>query len=645
MILPSSAENELARLAELDRYAILDTPPEEAFDDVAKLAASLCEVPVALITLVDATRTWFKAGVGVDGMTHTPREISFCTHTIAQRDVCIVPDTLVDPRFVDNLLVQSVPGIRFYAGVPLTTAEGLNLGALCVLDRKPRALTEAQFTALRTLARQVMVQLELRREIAERRKAERELDGFFEVSIDLLCIASYDGYFTRLNPAFEDVLGYSLDELVSTPFLLLVHPDDRASTRTEMESLREGRTTIHFENRYLRKDGAIRWIAWTASPAPDEELIYAAGRDITRAKAAESELRRSEARTRSILDNALGSLVAMDEQGVIESVNPAAERTFGCSAGTLIGRSFDLLVEAPAFEQLRDAGRGRMTVCRGRRRSGELFTCEISMFEFYASDQQRHFAAHILDVSERHEVERMKTDFISTVNHELRTPLTSIVGSLGLLASGVMGELPEDARPMVTVAERNSVRLISLIDDILDFEKLECGKMEMTLQPASLRRLLERATASVSTLAVRHGVAIELGGVDAVAIVDEVRIAQVAANLLSNAVKYSQRGGTVKVTTSLADGWADVRVEDHGQGIAAALQAKLFQSFERVDSSDARTEPGTGLGLAICKAIVEQHHGTIGVESREGEGSMFWFRIRAVEMSAIIPLSAMFPRT
>lgn len=645
MILSSSAENEPARLAALDRYAILDTPPEEAFDEVAKLAASLCDVPVALITLVDATRSWFKAGVGAAGWTHTPREISFCSHIIAQPDLWIVQDTLADPRFVDNPLVQSEPRIRFYAGIPLTTAEGLNLGALCVIDRKPRVLTETQCAALRTLAGQVMAQLELRREIAERRKVERELHGFFEVSIDLLCIASYDGYFTRLNPAFEDVLGYSLQELKSTPFLMLVHPDDRATTRTEVERLREGRKTIHFENRYLRKDGSIRWIAWTASPSRDEELIYAAGRDITRAKAAESELRRSEARTRSILDNALGSLVAMDAQGVIESVNSAAERTFGWSAGASIGRPFQLLVETPEFEQLRDAGRGRMTVCSGRRENGEQFSCEVSFFEFYASDHQRHFAAHILDVSERHEVERMKTDFLSTVNHELRTPLTSILGSLGLLASGAMGELPADARPMVTVAERNSVRLITLIEDILDFDKLACGKMELTLQPVSLRRLLERSIAGVSTLAARHGVAIELGGVDAVVIVDEARMVQVAANLLSNAVKYSQRGGTVKVSTSPAGGWADVRFEDRGHGIAASLQAKLFQSFERGDSSDARTESGTGLGLAICKAIVEQHRGVIGVESREGEGSTFWFRIPAVEMSAIIPVSTMFPRS
>lgn len=241
-------------------------------------------------------------------------------------------------------------------------------------------------------------------------------------------------------------------------------------------------------------------------------------------------------------------------------------------------------------------------------------------------------AAQSIIVSERHEVERMKCDFIATVSHELRTPLTSIHGSLGLLASGVMGDLPREAKTMVSVAQRNSVRLLALMNDILDFDKLESGKIEMHLVSTPVMGIIERAIEMIRPLAAQDGVSIELTGTDGKVCGDEARLGQVVANFLSNAVKYSPRDGIVTVAVAPAGEALEVRVQDRGRGISAELQKKLFQRFQRADSSDARTRPGAGLGLAICKAIVEQHGGTIGVESGEGAGSTFWFRVpRAVE--------------
>lgn len=644
MIPAASTSSDCARLAALQRYAVLDTGPEQAFDELVRLASTICEAPIALISLIDDSRQWFKARLGMEPQ-ETPRAISFCGHAIQQPDVYVVTDALADPRFFDNPLVTAEPHIRFYAGAPLLTPDGHILGTLCVIDRRSREITDTQKDALRALARQVVTQLELRRQVAEKAAAEtrllksrRELDRFFDVSLDLLCIAGLDGRFKRLNPAFEQVLGYSLDELTSIPFIDMVHPDDREMTANEVRKLDHGLTTTYFENRYLRKDGSTRWIAWTASPVPEEGLIYAAGRDITRAKDAEQELRRSEARTRSIIENALGGIITTNENGNIESVNPAAQQIFGYTAEEMLGRTVCLLLgrryasKRECLEHLRDAALGRITEWQGRRKNGETFTCELSLFEFYTSDVQRHFAAHLLDVSERQEVERMKKDFISTVSHELRTPLTSVRGSLGLLASGVMGDLPPEARQMVHVAERNSVRLIALINDILDFDKLESGMMEMDLRPTPLLRILERSIESVSAMALQEEVEIELHCGNATVVGDEARLTQVTVNLLSNAVKYSHRGGVVRVTAASDNGAVCVRVEDRGWGIPDDLQKKLFQRFQRADSSDSRTKPGTGLGLAICKAIVERHGGSIGVESRENEGSAFWFRIPNVDV-------------
>ena len=472
----------------------------------------------------------------------------------------------------------------------------------------------------------------------EQVSAEHELERFFDLSLDLLCIAGSDGFFKRVNPAFEAALGYDRAELFAKPFFDFVHPDDREVTIAEFVNLRRGGRTIRFANRYICKDGSARWLSWTASPLTTDGLIYAAARDISNEKETEEALRRSEARTRSIIDNLLGGLVTTDHAGLIESVNPAAERMFGYFAGALVGRSIGVLFdETFDHDRHRREALGRVTEWRAIRSSGESFVCELSVFEFDAGDHKRHFAAHMLDISEREEVERLKRDFVATVSHELRTPLTSIHGSLGLLASGVMGELNDEAARVVSVAERNSIRLVSLINDILEFEKLDDGRRVLDLKPVRLQSILELSIETVALAASQESVTIDLRPCDAIVLGDQKRLAQVLINLLSNAVKYSARGGVVTLSSTLDAGWIEVRVCDRGTGIPVHAQKKLFQRFHQIDSGDAREKSGTGLGLAICRAIVHQHGGEIGVVSAEGEGSTFWFRIPVVSAESEEP--------
>ncbi|HLB48751.1 MAG TPA: GAF domain-containing protein, partial [Anaerolineales bacterium] len=158
---PPLPANEQERLAALARYSILDTPPEPAFDDVTRLVGRICQTPIALVVLIDSDRQWFKSRVGFKP-TELPRDSAFCSHTILQNDVLVVPDALADSRFADNRLVVAAPHVRFYAGATLLTADGLALGTLCVYDLAPRELTPHQVDALRVLSRQVMAQLELR---------------------------------------------------------------------------------------------------------------------------------------------------------------------------------------------------------------------------------------------------------------------------------------------------------------------------------------------------------------------------------------------------------------------------------------------------------------------------------------------------
>jgi signal transduction histidine kinase len=225
------------------------------------------------------------------------------------------------------------------------------------------------------------------------------------------------------------------------------------------------------------------------------------------------------------------------------------------------------------------------------------------------------------------EVERLKQVFLSTVSHELRTPLTSIRGSLGLLASGAVGALSDEVVEIVAIAERNAVRLMALINDILDLERLETGKIELQYAHVPIQSIMRRAIESCATFGLKHDVTVEAPDISCSVWVDADRIVQVLVNLLSNAMKFSPPGGVVTIGVELRERWAEFRVTDRGRGVPMAHRRAIFERFRQLETSDAREKGGTGLGLAICKSIIEQHGGTIGVESEEGRGSSFWFRV------------------
>jgi PAS domain S-box-containing protein len=473
--------NETARLEVLGQYNILDTPPEEAFDDFTNLATQICQTPIALITFIEQNRQWVKASVGLS-ITELPCELSFCAHALEHNEVFIIQDALADPRFASHPLVISEPYIRFYAGAPLITPEGYTLGSLCVIDHTPRELTPEQLTALKTLSRQVIAQLELRRTLAaleqatqQRQNLEQELHGrqrelfdvlengttglhcvdangiilwanqaeldllgyshqeyigrpiaefhadppiisdilcrltanetlsnyparlrckdgsirhvlinsnvawedgkfshtrcftrditelkqaeeerdalrstlqrLFDLSLDLLCIAGVDGYFKRLNPAWEKNLGYSHQELQSRPFLDYVHPDDQKPTLTEVKKLTVGTPSINFENRYRCKDGSYKWLAWKAISTVEDGLIYAIARDITQLKQAEQErlqfLQREQAarnQITKILESITDAFFALDDNWHFTYVNQQAEHLLQRQRQELLGQ-------------------------------------------------------------------------------------------------------------------------------------------------------------------------------------------------------------------------------------------------------------------------------------------------------------------
>jgi signal transduction histidine kinase/CheY-like chemotaxis protein len=226
-------------------------------------------------------------------------------------------------------------------------------------------------------------------------------------------------------------------------------------------------------------------------------------------------------------------------------------------------------------------------------------------------------------VTDLRAVDRLKSEFVSVVSHELRTPLTSIRGSLGLLASGAMGDMPPDAAQMLGIAVNNTDRLVRLINDILDLERIEAGRETMDIRPCRAERVIKDAASAVEGAASAAGVILDVRSVDAMLEADPDRLVQALTNLAGNAIKFSEPGTTVIIEGVVREDEVALRVVDHGRGIPPEMLEVIFERFRQVDASDARAKGGTGLGLAITKSIVERHDGRIEVTSTVGEGSCF----------------------
>jgi signal transduction histidine kinase len=240
------------------------------------------------------------------------------------------------------------------------------------------------------------------------------------------------------------------------------------------------------------------------------------------------------------------------------------------------------------------------------------------------------------------ETERMKQELVAMVSHDLRTPLTSIQGFLTLLSTGMYGELTQPGSENLSIAESNITRLISLINDLLDIEKMQSGKLEMELREVPLQDVFDRSYGSVIGFAEQQKVKLAMEPCDLLVYADGDRLVQVLVNLMSNAIKFSPKDAEVRVRAEERDDSVEIRVVDHGRGVPAAYREAIFERFQQVQKSDAKVKGGSGLGLAICKAIIEGHHGFIGVESEEGKGSTFWFRVpkpAAAQQAALVTTS------
>jgi PAS domain S-box-containing protein len=398
--------------------------------------------------------------------------------------------------------------------------------------------------------------------------------------------------------------------------------------------------------------GALCFLDPHPRPTPfgpeDEDLLRVfaqwIGGEIERLRAREA-LREREERYRGLVETASDLIYTVDRRGLFTYVNPVLVRTTGYSAD-------ELLAMRPMQLVRRDRRAGVRAFYATQVREGTpatyfqfpIITREgreiwIGQNHTLLMDGGRLAGAQALarDITRQREVERLKDEFLSIVSHELRTPLTAIRGSLGLLASGKLGALEERGQRMLSIAAQNTDRLVRLINDLLDIEKIESGTATMERRALDAGSLVRDAAEVMGTMASEAGVRIVVEAEPAPVFADPDRLVQVVTNLVSNAIKYAPRDSTVRLAVQPRDGHAVVRVSDEGRGIPAGRLEAIFERFEQVDSSDARDKGGTGLGLPIARSIVEQHGGRLWAESEWGRGSTFTFTLPLAGISTPPP--------
>jgi PAS domain S-box-containing protein len=457
-----------------------------------------------------------------------------------------------------------------------------------------------------------------------------------ENSSDLISLLDPAGVIEYASPAAIGLLDTQPEHLLGKLVTDLIHPDDLPRSLQIFADIVKKQVPVVFICRLMRSGGTWTWIETSFRAIRDADSgrtrqVIAVSRDINERVRAADALNRFK----YMLDSSLDTILLYDADTLrFNYVNDGAVKTLGYPKEKLLGMApWELRGDISITDYhksiepfLRGDIQSRKFESMYRRADGELIPMDVSMQLVRRAGEPGTFIAVARDATERRAVERLKNEFVSTVSHELRTPVTSIRGSLGLLAGGVAGELPEQARQLVDIAYKNSERLIRLINDILDIEKIESGKMRFAMRPVVLRSLLETPLADNRGYAEQFGVNFVLRGEipDVLVQVDPDRIMQVMANLLSNAAKFSPRGADVEISAVAASVSVRISVTDHGGGIPQEFQSRIFGKFSQADASDSRKMGGSGLGLSIAKAIVEKHSGTVSFSSAPGRTTFFF---------------------
>ena len=646
---------------------------QAAFDRLVKLACSIFDAPIVMLSVLDGDRAVFRSNVPIS-LGSMPREqsVSHVVAAMGENGVLVVEDAMALAPFNTHPLVTGPDRIRFYAGAAISTADGRMVGAFSVLDTEPRSRPGDQMLdtlkLMAGMAGDILDQTAATRIIDEQlgvlRMAE-QMSGVGHWRLDIATGAACwsDGVYRiyglspeTFDPQYENTIGF-------------FHPDDQATLRACFQRTIETGESFEFKLRLIRVDGQERLIACRGMI--EREAGSLAGtingvvQDVTEVETAHARIVESEARYRLIADRATDIIASYGVDGIVTYISPAVEAVLGRTQAEILGHpvtDFILPEDVPAltesFRALAKAPPGEPP--SGMRYRGIRSDGEVRWFEARTSvirdDADRIVAFHdvVRDITETKRLEaeliaardvaeaaaRVKSEFLANMSHELRTPLTSVIGFSGLLQESA--DLPETERRYADRIATASEALLSVINDILDYSKLEAEAV--SLDPAAFdpAAMVRGAATIVETQCQAKGLGLTVQIADDLpgAIMGDVgRLRQVTLNFLSNAVKFTV-SGEIRLDMRRCGERLRIAVSDSGIGISPEKIDALFERFTQADASTTRVYGGTGLGLAISHRLIELMGGVIGVDSRPGEGSTFWFEVPLVEAEGPVEAEA-----
>ena len=516
---------------------------------------------------------------------------------------------------------------------PLSNADGVQAVVEFAFFTAPTEQSQALLGALLPiLGRHLDTQLrarqteELLARTQEHEESLRITEAWYrsviESAPDGILVVDNAGLITLANASAEAMFGFDRFEMLGVPLnaLLPSAGGSGPSGGTSLELTAKRVDAVEFPVE----------IGFAMLPELGEKgsMVCVSIRDISVRKQSEEVLAQQRATMQNILDSSPVAMAFIADE-VLRYVNPEFSRLFGATTGDPVERAGFFLELQPEIERRLVNGESlqgiEFTASKADGQMGHF----LSTYSLIDLNGVEGIAGWIIDISERARVEQLKKEFISTVSHELRTPLTSIRGSLALVVNGVLGQLPDAIKPLVEIAHGNCERLILLVNDILDMEKLAAGRMDFDFQSCDIVPLIRKAVEANRSYAQQHQVEITFGPMEAAAFatVDSNRFLQVLANLLSNAAKFSPAGERVTIGLHRLDRHIRIEVTDRGPGIPEAFRDRIFQKFAQADSSDTRKKGGTGLGLNISKAIVERMGGMIGFTSEPNVQTTFYVEL------------------
>ncbi|HEY0160130.1 MAG TPA: PAS domain S-box protein [Thermoanaerobaculia bacterium] len=618
--------NEQARLATLHRYQILDSEREAEYDDLTRIAAQVCGTPIALISLIDSERQWFKSRIGIDAA-ETPRDQAFCAYAIHETSTLVVPDAQQDQRFADNALVLGDPHIRFYAGAPLQTADGMSIGTLCVIDRENRTLSASQQEALEALARQVVRLIELRYRTGM-------LTSLVDMNPAAMFVKDAGGRFAFVNDAWnehfgrrgEDPVGQTAAEWfgMETGAKLLEDDIDVLRSAQRLETI----DTIPSNS----GEGTWLTVRFPIRGAGGSTMAGGVRLEITRTLRAERRLRESEQKFAKLCVASPDAIVSGDAEARVVYWNRAAEVMFGYGEEEMAGQPWSLLLAPEDRERFADAERWMRRRTReftGLRKDGSLFPAEVSLAAWRAEGSEFH-TCFVRDLTARRTIESQLEQarrveslgmVAATVAHEFNNVLMAI-GPFNSVITRVAGH-DERVQAATAAIQRGIRRAKSIVDQILLYARAH----EPVRKPVDLAAWVAGLREELGSIA-GEGVTLRLEVPPQPAMVscDVRQLEQVLANLVGNARDAMEGNGVLTVSLEIRDYCPDallrdgercarLTVADTGVGMSESTLSRIFEPLFTTKSH------GTGIGLALAQRLVERHGGVLVAHSEEGRGS------------------------